>query len=75
MIEHIEYRWSGQVLEPMDGLGLIGRNPGDASNIYIATGDSGMGMTHGMIAGMLITDLILDRTNPWPSCTIPPGNR
>ena len=65
MIQHIEYRWSGQVLEPIDGLGFIGRNPSDASNIYIATGDSGMGMTHGTLAGMLITDLILDRKNPW----------
>ncbi|MDK2742901.1 MAG: FAD-dependent oxidoreductase [Nitrospira sp.] len=65
MIKQIDYRWSGQVLEPVDGLGFIGRNPSDAPNIYIATGDSGMGMTHGMIAGMLITDLILGRTNAW----------
>ena len=31
------------------------------------TGDTGMGMTHGTIAGMLITDLILDRPNRWQS--------
>jgi glycine/D-amino acid oxidase-like deaminating enzyme/nitrite reductase/ring-hydroxylating ferredoxin subunit len=61
----VEYRWSGQVMESMDGLGFIGRNPGDAEHIYIATGDSGMGMTHGTIAGLLITDLILKRENPW----------
>jgi Rieske Fe-S protein len=67
MMEQIEYRWSGQVMEPMDSLALIGRNPGDTSNVYIATGDSGMGMTHGMIAGMLITDLIQERTNAWAS--------
>lgn len=65
MIKHIEYRWSGQVMEPIDGLGLIGRNPSDESNVYIATGDSGMGMTHGTIAAILITDLILGRTNAW----------
>lgn len=64
-MEQIEYRWSGQVMEPMDGLALIGQNPGDTSNVYIATGDSGMGMTHGMIAGMLITDLIQGRANAW----------
>jgi Rieske Fe-S protein len=63
-IEKIEYRWSGQVLEPDDYLAFIGRNPGD-QNIYITTGDSGMGMTHGSIAGMLITDLIQGRDNPW----------
>jgi Rieske Fe-S protein len=37
----------------------------DAENVFIATGDSGMGITHGTIAGMLLTDLILERPNPW----------
>lgn len=60
----IEHRWSGQVLEPVDGLGFLGRNPGDR-NVYIVTGDSGMGMTHGTIAGMLIADLVDGRTNPF----------
>jgi len=61
----VEFRWSGQVMETVDGLGFIGRNPLDADNVYVATGDSGMGMTHGTIAGMLIADLILRRPNPW----------
>lgn len=65
MLEGIEYRWSGQVMEPVDGLAFIGRNPLDADNVFIATGDSGMGMTHGTIAGMLLTDLIMKRPNPW----------
>ncbi|HLP14824.1 MAG TPA: FAD-dependent oxidoreductase [Bacteroidota bacterium] len=65
MIESIEYRWSGQLMETVDGLAFIGCNPMDKDNVYIATGDSGNGMTHGMIAGMLITDLIMNRTNPW----------
>jgi glycine/D-amino acid oxidase-like deaminating enzyme/nitrite reductase/ring-hydroxylating ferredoxin subunit len=64
-VEAFEYRWSGQVMEPVDGLAFIGRNPGDAENVYIATGDSGNGMTHGTIAGMLIRDLILGRENAW----------
>jgi glycine/D-amino acid oxidase-like deaminating enzyme/nitrite reductase/ring-hydroxylating ferredoxin subunit len=61
----VEYRWSGQVMETDDYLAFIGRNPLDADNVYIATGDSGMGMTHGTIAGMLISDLILGKQNPW----------
>jgi glycine/D-amino acid oxidase-like deaminating enzyme/nitrite reductase/ring-hydroxylating ferredoxin subunit len=65
MAGDVLYRWSGQVLEPVDGLGFIGRNPGDSENVYIATGDSGHGMTHSTIAGMLITDLIMGRPNPW----------
>lgn len=63
-MKEIVYHWSGQVMEPVDMLAYIGKNPGD-KNIYIATGDSGNGMTHGTIAGMLISDLILGRPNPW----------
>src|SRR5205807_1258449 len=59
------YRWTGQVFETLDGLAFIGRNPADESNVYVATGDSGMGMTHGTVAGLLLTDLILGRDNPW----------
>jgi glycine/D-amino acid oxidase-like deaminating enzyme/nitrite reductase/ring-hydroxylating ferredoxin subunit len=65
MVQGIEYRWSGQVIEPVDYMGFIGRNPGGDENIYIATGDSGNGMTHGTIAGMLITDLITGKHSPW----------
>lgn len=65
MIEEIEFQWSGQVLEPVDGLAFIGRNPLDKDNVFIATGDSGNGMTHGTIAGILLTDLIMKRENEW----------
>lgn len=60
----IAYQWSGQVMEPIDGLAFIGLNPGN-KRTYIVTGDSGHGLTHGTIAGMLITDLIHDKKNPW----------
>jgi glycine/D-amino acid oxidase-like deaminating enzyme/nitrite reductase/ring-hydroxylating ferredoxin subunit len=63
----VEFRWSGQVMETQDGLAFIGRNPLDKDNVYIVTGDSGMGMTHGTIAGMLLTDLIAGRDNRWAS--------
>ncbi|MBA3238166.1 MAG: FAD-dependent oxidoreductase [Parachlamydiaceae bacterium] len=65
-IDKIDYRWSGMVFEPIDSLAYIGHNPRD-KNIYIATGDSGNGMTHGTIAGIMIPDLILGRDNPWKS--------
>lgn len=64
-ITEIEFRWAGQVMETVDGIAFIGRNPMDAENVYIATGDSGMGMTHGTIAGILLTDLIMGRENEW----------
>lgn len=56
--------WSGQVLEPIDGLGFMGRNPGD-DTIYVISGDSGNGMTHTTIGALLITDLIMGRENPY----------
>jgi glycine/D-amino acid oxidase-like deaminating enzyme/nitrite reductase/ring-hydroxylating ferredoxin subunit len=65
MLQGIEFRWSGQVMETVDGLAFIGRNPLDSDNVFIATGDSGMGMTHGTIAGILLTDLICGRANSW----------
>jgi len=64
-IGSVEHRWSGQVLEPVDGVAYIGRCRPSEKNIYVATGDSGQGMTHGMIAGMLIRDLIAGRPNRW----------
>jgi glycine/D-amino acid oxidase-like deaminating enzyme/nitrite reductase/ring-hydroxylating ferredoxin subunit len=64
-IGELTHRWSGQVMEPVDAVAFIGRNPGDDENVYIATGDSGMGLTHGTIAGLLLTDLIAGRANPW----------
>jgi glycine/D-amino acid oxidase-like deaminating enzyme len=65
-VEGVEHRWSGQVMEPVDYLAFIGRNPGDR-RVWIATGDSGNGMTHGTIAGILLSELIAGRESPWAS--------
>jgi glycine/D-amino acid oxidase-like deaminating enzyme/nitrite reductase/ring-hydroxylating ferredoxin subunit len=58
------HRWSGQIIETIDYLAFIGRNPHD-KNVYIATGDSGHGMTHGTIAGLVISDRVLQWPNSW----------
>jgi Rieske Fe-S protein len=58
------HRWSGQILDTIDYCGFIGVNPGD-KNAYVSTGDSGQGITHGAVAGMLISDLIIDGASPW----------
>jgi len=65
MMGEVEYTWGGQIMETIDYLAFIGANPMDHDNIYVATGDSGMGLTHGAIAGMLLRDLVLARANPW----------
>jgi len=58
-------QWSGQVLEPYDYLAFIGKNPDGAEHVWLATGDSGMGMTHGTIAGLLLADLIVGAESRW----------
>ncbi len=64
-MKEIAYRWSGQVMQTIDGLAFIGKLPGRQKKIWIATGDCGNGITHGTIAGRLLADLVLGRTNPW----------
>jgi len=64
-IDQVEFTWGGQYMETIDGLAFIGRNPMDEDNVYVVTGDCGQGITHGTIAGMLLTDMILGRDNPW----------
>jgi glycine/D-amino acid oxidase-like deaminating enzyme/nitrite reductase/ring-hydroxylating ferredoxin subunit len=71
----LEYRWSGQVMETQDGLAFIGRNPMDANNVYVITGDSGMGMTHGTIGGLIVSDLIVGRENRWAALYDPTRRR
>lgn len=75
MAADVRFRWSGQVMEPTDGLAFIGHSPVDEPNVYIATGDSGHGMTHGTIAGLLLTDLIEGRANRWESLYDPSRHR
>ncbi len=58
-------QWSGQVMESADYLAFIGRNPDGAEHIWLATGDSGMGMTHGTIAGIILPVLISGKQHPW----------
>jgi Rieske Fe-S protein len=60
----VDYKWSGQVFEPVDYMAFIGTNQGK-KHTYIVTGDSGNGLTHGVIAGKLISDLITGESNPW----------
>jgi len=57
-------RWSGQIQDTIDYCGFIGLNPG-SKRTYVSTGDSGQGITHGSVAGMLISDLILTGDSPW----------
>jgi len=63
-VREVPYRWSAQVIEPVDGLPYLGRNSG-SSHVYVGTGYSGTGLTFGTLAAMIASDLILERTNRW----------
>ena len=64
-VEEVKWRWSGQVFEPADQMAYIGKAPGNNKNIFIVTGASGIGMTTGTIASLLIPDLIDGKKHPW----------
>ena len=54
------FRWSGQVMEPVDYMPYSGRNPGNR-NIYVHTGDSGQGMTNGVAGALNIAALLFEQ--------------
>ena len=60
----VTHRWSGQVMDTIDYCGFIGRNPG-SERVYVATGDSGQGMTHGAAGALINAALILGRDCAW----------
>ncbi len=61
-----EYFWSGQIIEPSDGLPFIGRTT-SAEHIYVATGFSGTGITFGVLSAMLLTAAVERIESPWAS--------
>ncbi len=66
-IDEIHYRWSTQDFASVDGLPYVGRGGPFTDSIYIATGFGGWGMSNGVAAGLLLSDLIAGQTNPWQS--------
>ena len=62
----VEYRWSGQVMETVDFMPFSGRNPG-SERVYIHTGDSGIGITHGVSGALVIAPLILGTASRFAS--------
>lgn len=63
-VRSVEHRWSGQIVEPVDGLPYIGRNS-FSEHVWEATGYSGNGMTFGTLAAMILADSILGRPNDY----------
>ena len=64
-------RWSAQDCMPADGIPYIGRYAADRPGWYVATGFKKWGMTSAMVAGMLVSDLIIGNRNPWEEVFTP----
>jgi glycine/D-amino acid oxidase-like deaminating enzyme/nitrite reductase/ring-hydroxylating ferredoxin subunit len=70
MLKDVTHRWSGQVLDTIDYAGFIGKNPG-SEYIYVATGDSGQGLTHGVMGAMLNSTLVTGGKSDWAELYAP----
>lgn len=59
----VEHAWSAAVIEPVDGLPLIGKTPGKGS-LYVGTGYSGTGLTFGTLAAQIIAGELTGQPHP-----------
>jgi glycine/D-amino acid oxidase-like deaminating enzyme/nitrite reductase/ring-hydroxylating ferredoxin subunit len=60
----VTHRWSGQVMETIDYSSFSGRNPGN-ENVYVHTGDSGQGITHGVVGSLIVASAIAQGRALW----------
>lgn len=64
-VEQIFYRWSAQDPKTLDKVPYVGQISEDHPNVYVATGYRKWGMTNSHAAAQLLTDLIVERENPY----------
>jgi glycine/D-amino acid oxidase-like deaminating enzyme/nitrite reductase/ring-hydroxylating ferredoxin subunit len=60
----VSHRWSGQVMEPSDGVPFIGLSP-QHERVWLVTGDSGEGLTTGVTASLILVEQINGGNHPW----------
>jgi glycine/D-amino acid oxidase-like deaminating enzyme/nitrite reductase/ring-hydroxylating ferredoxin subunit len=64
-VKSIPFRWSTQDNWTLDGIPYIGKIRPNTEQVFVATGFAGWGMTTGIYAARIITDLIAGHGNPW----------
>lgn len=69
-VEAVVRHWSGQIMEPVDGLPYIGPREQD-SHVLVATGYGGNGLTFGTVAAQLLTDSITGQSNAYAALYAP----
>ena len=61
----IDYRWSAQDFYPADQVPYIGKMRRGSDRLYVATGFKAWGMSHAVVAAMIIEDQLQGRASPW----------
>jgi glycine/D-amino acid oxidase-like deaminating enzyme/Rieske Fe-S protein len=64
-VKDIVCQWSAQHFQSADHLPYIGPTEPLSKNIYLATGYAADGLTYGVLAGIILTDQILENENPY----------
>ncbi len=64
-IKRVVYKWNTHDLATSDGASYIGQLSRDQKHVWVATGFNGWGMTNGVLAGMILSDRITGKDNPW----------
>ena len=59
------YRWATQDNVSVDKVPYVGRLTRGSQHVYTATGFGKWGMTNGTVSAMIMTDLVVGRTNEW----------
>jgi len=65
------YRWAAQDCMSLDGIPYIGEYSKGSRNIYVAAGFNKWGMTSAMVAGRLLSDLILEKRTEYEALYSP----
>jgi glycine/D-amino acid oxidase-like deaminating enzyme/nitrite reductase/ring-hydroxylating ferredoxin subunit len=66
-VPELTYTWAAQDNHTPDRVPFIGPLHVGAKHAYVATGFGGWGMSNGVLAGMVLADLITEQPNPWAS--------
>ncbi len=70
-VSEIAWRWSSQYYQPVDGLPYIGHLPGNAANVFVATGYGGNGITYSHVAALVLRGLVLNHESPYSALFSP----
>lgn len=69
-----KYLWSAQDCMSLDGMPYIGKYSQNTPNLYVASGFNKWGMTGAMVSAMILSDMVMDRSNEYADIFSPSRN-